>query len=187
MDMSLGNLWAPILLSAAFVFIASSIIHMVLKYHAGDYNGFSNEDDVRAAINRGQPAPKQYIIPWCRDMKELGSEAMQTKFRDGPVATVWLRAKGCPPLGVSLAKWFLYSLVVSIFAAYVASRTLHRFTEFGPVFRIAGTTAFLGYTGHAWSDVIWKGKPTSAALKETLDGLIYALLTATAFGWLWPR
>jgi len=30
---SLAALWLPILLAAVFVFIASSIIHMVLPYH----------------------------------------------------------------------------------------------------------------------------------------------------------
>jgi len=25
------------------------------------------------------------------------------------------------------------------------------------------------------------------AIKETIDGLVYGLLTAGVFGWLWPR
>jgi hypothetical protein len=29
--------------------------------------------------------------------------------------------------------------------------------------------------------------PWSIVLKESFDGLIYSLLTAGTFGWLWPR
>ena len=34
---------------------------------------------------------------------------------------------------------------------------------------------------------IWMGKPWSVAWKEVFDGLLYGLVTAGAFGWLWPR
>ena len=36
-------------------------------------------------------------------------------------------------------------------------------------------------------DSIWKGQPWSATLKSVFDGLLYALVTAGVFGWLWPR
>ena len=52
---SLGSLWLPIVLSAVLVFITSSIIHMVLKYHNRDYRKLPNEDAVRAAIRAGNP------------------------------------------------------------------------------------------------------------------------------------
>jgi hypothetical protein len=35
--------------------------------------------------------------------------------------------------------------------------------------------------------VIWKGEPWSMVIKEVIDGLIYGLLTAGVFGWLWPK
>jgi hypothetical protein len=37
------------------------------------------------------------------------------------------------------------------------------------------------------SNSIWKGQPWSMTIKEVIDGLVYALLTAGTFGWLWPR
>jgi len=36
-------------------------------------------------------------------------------------------------------------------------------------------------------NAIWKGQPWSVTLKEIFDGLVYGLLTAGTFGWLWPR
>ncbi len=35
---------------------------MVIKWHAGDYRGFANEDAVRAAIRAGNPAPGRYVV-----------------------------------------------------------------------------------------------------------------------------
>ena len=56
---SLGALWLPIVLSAVLVFVVSSIIHMVLRYHNSDYGRLPNEDAVRAALRAGSPAPRQ--------------------------------------------------------------------------------------------------------------------------------
>ena len=41
---TITELWLPILLSAVFVFIASSIFHMVIPLHKGDYKKLSGED-----------------------------------------------------------------------------------------------------------------------------------------------
>src|SRR5205807_1043149 len=59
--------------------------------------------------------------------------------------------------------------------------------EFGRVFRFAGVTAFVGYTAALWQMSIWYRRAWSTTIKATVDGAIYALLTAGAFGWLWPR
>ena len=42
----LADLWLPILLSAVFVFVASSVLHMVLPIHKGDYKKPPGEDAV---------------------------------------------------------------------------------------------------------------------------------------------
>jgi hypothetical protein len=34
---------------------------------------------------------------------------------------------------------------------------------------------------------VWKQKPWSMTFKHVFDGLVYALLTAGVFGWLWPE
>src|SRR5687768_4833422 len=115
------SLWLPILLSAVVVFIISSLIHMVLKWHAGDYNALSNEDAVRAAIRAGNPAPGRYVVPHCRDMKDMGSEAMLQKYREGPVGHFTLGPSGVPRMGKFLGQWFLWSLIVAAVAAYLAA------------------------------------------------------------------
>jgi hypothetical protein len=55
------------------------------------------------------------------------------------------------------------------------------------VFQIVGTSAFLGYAAALVQQSIWYGRSWSMTIRTMLDGLLYALLTAGLFGWLWPR
>ncbi len=73
---TIGSLWLPILVSAVLVFIVSSILHMVLKYHARDFIKLPNEDAVRAAIRSGNPEPRMYLIPYMADYSELKTPEM---------------------------------------------------------------------------------------------------------------
>lgn len=184
---SLAALWLPILLSSVFVFVASCIIHMAFKWHNPDYKALPNEDEVRNAIRKASPAPGMYVLPHCAEMKEMGSEAMQRKYAEGPVAMLFLKASGSPKIGPSLVQWFIFSIGVSLFAAYVASRTLPPAVHYLQVFRIVGTLSFVAYSAGAFPAAIWMGQPWKAAIKDMVDGLIFALLTAGTFGWLWPR
>jgi len=184
---SLGQLWLPIILSAVIVFVASSILHMALRYHRADYGGLSNEEAVRAAVNAGRPAPGQYSIPYCADPKELGSPEKVQLFTEGPVGILILRPTGPMKMGSFLGTWFIFLLVMSYFTAYVVSRTVPLGAPYLAVFRIAGTVAWMGYAGAEITNAVWRSQPWSVTWKNVLDALIYGLLTAGVFGWLWPR
>ena len=54
------------------------------------------------------------------------------------------------------------------------------------VFRLTGTAAFLGYALTNVTNSIWKGVSWGVTAKFLFDGLVYALVTAATFGWLWP-
>lgn len=184
---SLAQLWAPILLSAVFVLAASNVIHMVLKWHASDYQGLRNEDEVRVAVARGTPAPGQYVLPHCPNMKDMGSPEMLRKFEDGPVAFLLVAPNGRPAIGAALAKWYAFAVLVAFSAAYLASRTLPQGAHYLQVFRVVGTVTFLAYGYGSIPMAIWMGKPWRSAAKDLADALIYGLLSAGVFGWLWPR
>lgn len=184
---SLGSLWLPILVSAVLVFIASSIIHMVLKYHNKDYTRLPNEDAVRAAIRSGNPAPAQYVIPYCPDMKDMEKPEVKQKFIDGPVAVMNVMRPGVPVMGKYLMQWFVFILIVSLFIAYVAVHSLPVGAEYLRVFRIVGTTGLLAYGAGIVPSSIWMGKPWTTTWKDLIDALVYGLVTAGTFGWLWPR
>lgn len=183
---ALTQLWLPILLSAVGVFIASSILHMVLKFwHTPDYKGFSNEDEVREAISRGNPAPGMYLLPHCR-MEEMNAPEVQEKFKQGPVGFLILRSSGMPNMGSSLGLWFVFCLLVSLFAGYVGAATLSEGSGAGPVFQVVGTAAFMAYGFASLPAGIWWGQPWKSVAKDVVDGLIYALITGALFAWLWP-
>ena len=181
-----AQLWIPIVLSAVLVFFASSIIHMVLKWHNAEYGKLSNEDAVRSAIRAGSPGPGQYVIPHCQDMKAMQAPEMQRKFVDGPVAMLTLRAPGPPKMGGFLAKWFVYGVVVALIAACLAGGVLPpgQGRQAGV---LTGAITFLVYGGGSVPNAIWMGKPWSAALKELLDAAIYGVVTGATFAWLWPQ
>jgi hypothetical protein len=184
---SLSQLWLPIVLSAVFVFVASSIIHMAVKWHNSDYHGLPNEDEVRAAIRKESPAPGQYILPYCADHKDMGSEAMQAKFNEGPIGFLILRGPECKNMGPMLGQWFGFCAIVAFFCAYIAGHTLAPSTHYLKVFRVVGTAAFMGFGFGSIPMGIWWGQPWRSVAKNLLDGLIYACLVAGTFGWRWPQ
>lgn len=183
----LSSLVVPILLAAVLVFIASSIIHMVLGYHKADLKALPNDTAVQDALRPFNLAPGDYALPMAGSMAELKDPAFLEKMNRGPVIMMTVSAPGMPGMGKNLAQWFAYSILVSLFAAYVASRALGTGASYIDVFRFAGTTAFAGYSLGLLQQSIWWKKNWGATLRSVFDGLVYALLTAGALGWLWPR
>jgi hypothetical protein len=180
-------LWLPILLSSVIVFVASSLIHMVSPWHESDYPKMPNEDKVMEALRPLAIPPGDYMVPRPSSRQALRSPEFLEKVNKGPVMVVTVMPNGMMAMGRSLALWFLYLVVVSLFSAYVAGRALPPGAPFLNVFRFAGTTAFLGYSLALWQMSIWYRRSLSITIKATVDGLIYALLTAATFGWLWPH
>jgi hypothetical protein len=180
-------LWLPILLSAVIVFVASSIIHMALPIHKSDYRKLPNEDKVLDALRSAGVTPgRWYIFPFCTH-KEMKSPEVLEKFKRGPVGSLTIRPSGAPAMGKFLGQWFLYCIVVSILVAYLTGRTRVAGTPYLEVFRVAGCAGFLAYSVALIQDAIWKGEAWAVTFKHVLDGLIYGLLTAGTFGWLWPK
>ena len=183
----LQALWLPILLSGIGVFVLSSVIHMALPWHKNDYPKAPKEDQIMDALRPLSIPPGDYMIPRPSSMKEMSSPEFVKKLDRGPVMQLRMSPNGPMPMGPSLAMWFVYSLVIGLFAAYVASRTLPIGTPYLAVFRIVGTTAFLGYSAALSQMSIWYRRPWAITIKSSIDGLIYALVSAGLFGWLWPR
>ncbi|MBS0591584.1 MAG: hypothetical protein JSR65_13230 [Proteobacteria bacterium] len=184
--MSLMSLWLPIFLSAVFVFVASSVINMALKFwHAPDYRGFSNEDEVAAAIRRGNPAPGVYAMPFCSHAN-FKDPAIQEKFRLGPIAKINLSANGMPNLGKFLGAWFVLCLLVSVACAGLTVHALPPHAGTHAIFHTVGLAALLGYSFGEVTNSIWRMQPWIVSIKYAIDGLVYTLITAATFVWLWP-
>jgi hypothetical protein len=183
---ALSSLWLPILVSAVLVFVASSLIHMVLGYHSSDYGRVPKEDDVMAALRPFNIPPGDYFLPCAGSTAAFKDPAFQDKWSKGPVASMTVMPSGVNFMGSQLAQWFAYAAIVALFAGYVASRTIPAGGDYLMVFRVVGTTAFMGYALGLWQMSIWYKRAVGTTLKSTFDGLVYACLTAGTFGWLWP-
>ena len=184
---SLMALWVPIVLSAVIVFFASSLMHTVLKYHQAEIRKLNNEDKVMATLRDAGVQRGVYVFPFCMGGKEMKSPEMIEKYKQGPVGFLTVYPSGPPALGKFLGLWFGYCLIISFFVAYLAAHTVATGANYRHVFRVVGTVAFMAYGLSQLSNGIWKGQPWSGVMKEVVDGLVYGLLTAGTFGWLWPR
>ena len=181
------SLWLPILLSSVIVFLVSSLIHMASTWHKGDYRKLPNEDRVMDALRPLAIPPGDYMMPRPSSAQDMRSPEFVEKMKKGPVMILTVVPNGPTAMGKKLILWFLYSALVGFFAAYVAGRALPVGTEYIRVFRFIGATAFIGSSVALWQMSIWYHRAWSTTFKATVDGLIYALLTAGTFGWLWPR
>lgn len=183
----LAALWLPILLAAVFCFIASSVIHMTPLWHKNDFPPLPDEEAARAANGPLDVPPGDYMLPRCKSMKEYGSPEFRKKLEEGPNWIITVLPKGAHGMASSLFWWFVFLLVVAFFSAYVSSHALPVGAHYTEVFRYVGATAFMGFAlGHI-PQSIWYRRQWSTTIKHVFDGLIYALLTAGTFGWLWPK
>ena len=184
---SIVSLWLPILLSAALVFVVSSIIHMVLPFHRTDLRRIPREDELLDALRRLDLPAGDYAAPHAGSMADMKDPAFLEKMKRGPIALLTVAPARSTSMGASLALWFLYSVIVGVFAAYITGRALSHGADYLTVFRLAGATAFIGYSLALLQNSIWYRRNWGTTLKSMLDGLIYGLLSAGVFGWLWPR
>lgn len=182
----LFSLWLPIIASAVLVFLASWVIHMFLGYHKTDFDPLPGEEAALDTLRGLNLAEGDYHFPHCSGPKEMASEAFIQKMKDGPVGLLTVMKSGAPSMGKELAQWFIYCVLVSIIAAYISSQTLAAGEHYLKVFQITGCTAFTGYSLALLQNAIWYKRKWSSTLKNMLDGLIYGILTAGVFGWLWP-
>ena len=183
---SVLSLWLPILLSAILVFIVSSIIHMMLPYHRKDFGKLPAEDDVMDALRKFDIPPGDYVMPCAGSPKDMGTPEFTEKAKKGPVAFITMLPSGTFDMTPALVQWFFYSILMGIFAGYVAGLALGPGAEYREVFRLTSTVAFAGYSLALLQGSIWYKHGWGFTLKTMFDGLVYAVLTAGAFGWLWP-
>ena len=183
----LTALWLPILVSSVIVFILSSLIHTVLPWHKGDYPKLPDEERARSALRPLAIPPGDYMIPRPSSMQDMKSAEFAEKMTQGPVVIMTVAPNGVMSMTKNMVNWFLYTLVVGIIVAYAAGLALPEGSGYRGVFRVVGVTAFACYSMALAQMSIWYHRGWRLTLVSMFDGLIYALMTAGTFGWLWPR
>lgn len=187
---SLGALWMPIVLSAVLVFIGSSLVWTVLKWHNGDWQRVGGEADLQEALRKAGVTTGQYMFPHMDPAapdKAAAKKSWMERYAKGPVGVILTGTPGTLTMGKMMGQVGIYYLVVSFFVGYVASHALAQGAPYLKVFQIVGATSFLAYAGGSFMDSIWFYKSWRATWLNVVDSLIYCGLTAGAFGWLWPR
>ena len=125
-------------------------------------------------------------FPYCTH-QNMKSPAMTEKYKQGPVGFLNILPSGPPAMPKFLIQWFLYCLLIGFFVAYLTAHTLASGVQL---------PRRLSCRRHCCLPRLWTGKHHQrhlegtnvvATVKEIIDGLVYALLTAGTFGWLWPR
>ena len=186
MPVSVTALLIPTVASAVLVFIVSALIHMLTPWHAGDFSTLPNEEAVLAALRPFSLTPGSYVAPRPSSMKEMGSPEFQAKIKLGPSIMLHVMP-GNTGMGAQLALWFVYQLFVALFAGFVTGKALQTAADPRVVFKFVAAIAFAANSIGLWQMSIWYRRSWGTTLRATIDGLLYAGVTAGTFGWLWPR
>ncbi len=180
------GLWLAILVSAVGVFIVSSILHMAIQVHKNDFKKIPGEESVLAEMRKHNIQPGAYMFPAAESMKDMGNPEMIEKYNLGPVGNMNILPNGMLNMGKSLLQWFLFSILISVFVAYLAVMGLNNATACMDVFRFTSAAAILGYAIAGIPESIWKGVGWGITMKFLFDGVVYGLITGSIFAWLWP-
>jgi hypothetical protein len=185
---ALTSLWLPIVLSAVATFMAGFVLWVVLPHHKSDWSPLPDEDAAMASLRAQNPGPGMYHMPHAgHDNNPQANPEWVAKVEAGPSAFVVVMPKAqMLSMGPTLGKNFAYLILMAVLVAYVGAAALPTGTEYLKVFQVTGAAALLGHSMGAFPKAIFWGWSRSAAAKEFLDGVVYALVTAGVFGWLWP-
>jgi hypothetical protein len=185
---TIGAQWLPVLVSAVAVFFVSFVLHMLLPWHKSDFRALPNEEQAMQALRALSIPPGDYMVPRPSSPAGMRSPEFLELMKRGPVGVMTLWSGGSPSMGRNLAGWFAYAVLVSWLSGHIAHVALHdRPPDSGLIVHTVGLSAFLGYSGALWQQSIWYKRSWVTSLKSTIDGGIYAAITACIFCWLWPR
>ena len=180
------DLWMPILVSGLAVFVVSALAWTVFPHHKKEFGKLPNEDAVMDSLRAGNLSPGLYTTPHMADHKEGGTPEGKAKFGRGPITFITVAPGGMPAMGPMMAKSLLFNLFVAAMVAYVGWHTMPAGTDYLQVFRVTGSMAFMAYALGTVPASIWFSRPWSSWLLGAFDSMLYALVLAGIFGWLWP-
>ena len=183
---SVTTLWLPILVSTVFVFITSNLVWMVFQLHKNDWKQLPDEEAFRQVMNTQNLETAEYSFPFSSGPEDWKSEAWQSKFNEGPVGFLTLMPKGDMSMGKNMALWITYVAIIEVFIAYLTGLARADGAAFMEVFQVAGAAGVLGFAGAVAPEAIWLGRQWSNVFRTMFDGIVYGLISAATFAWLWP-
>lgn len=189
----LSHLWLPILVSGVAVWFASALAWMAVGHHKKDRDpipgGTAGEQEFMDAVRRMNIQPGNYGFPdFCQHDNLRGKEkmeALKALYDRRPMGI--LRIWGEMNMGTNMLLTFLFYLFTSAVIAYLAWSVMPRGERFGQVFQVVGTAAILAYCFSSFPNDLWFQKKRRAMVMDWIDGIVFGLITAAVFAWLWPK
>ena len=180
------SLWIPVLLSAVLVFVASAILQMVIGHHWNDMRSVPRQQQLLDSLRALSLPVGDYMVPRPASRAAARDPAFMEQLDKGPVARLQVLPGGMN-MGRSLAQWFAYCVLVSVFVACIAVPVLHRGASYPLVFHTAAGIAFGCYALALPQASIWYGRSWRMTVMTIIDGLVYGMLTGGTFGAFWPH
>jgi len=183
-DVSLMDLWLPILIATAAGFFMSFLLWAVSPHHNAEWKKLPNEDAVMSLIRWDNVPADRYMFPHYQHVDLKSSEARE-RFEAGPlgILAVW---PGPPNMPRNMVLTILFYFVSAVFIAYVACNAERMASSFAEVFQLTATVAVMTYAFGSIPNAIWFRKPPRAIITEFLDGVVMGLVTGGIFAVLWP-
>jgi hypothetical protein len=116
----------------------------------------------------------------------MNKPEVQEKFNKGPVAILTVFPNGLPNMGKLMPQQIGFFLLGCVLIAYCATQVLTAGADYMAVFRFVSTVGFLAFGWAVIPMSIWYGHSWSSTAKYLVDALIYGLVVAGSFAWLWP-
>jgi len=185
MDVQILDLWLPIVVATVACFVASSLMWMVLPHHKADIKPLPDEKAYTDAVGSMGLEPGVYMYPNCQSGESMNSESMKQRWEAGPWGMLTI-FPGKPNFPRNLMVNLFECLVVTAITAYLASMAMNVGANTTDVARFTFTSAFLGFVVGGWSGAAFMGTPLRFVLTSAFDTIVYAVLTAAAFAFLWP-
>ena len=167
------SLWLPILLSAVVVFVASSIIHMVLSLPPQRFQEAAGREGVLAALRKSAVPAGDYVFPKPDSMKAMKDPAFLKRWSEGPVGYDDRHEEGRCAVDGKASRLLVSPLCrdLDLRPPTYAGRALQPGAPYLSAFRFASAVAFVGYGLGLWQNTIWYGRSWTTTFKTNIDAL----------------
>lgn len=174
------DLWLPVLIATAAVFILSFLAWAVLPHHKPDMKEHPDADAFAEHIKASNVPPGNYYFPAYGTPKEPGPH-----IKTGPWGNINIYPAG-PNMPRNMIVTIASLFVITVFVGYITGQACQPGEGASRVFQIAMTTAVLCHVFGGTLNGIWFGKRLRFFLTDAIDGLVYSAATGAVFALMWP-
>jgi hypothetical protein len=181
-EMSVFDLWLPILLAGLASHVLSTIAWTVMPHHKPEWNRLPIESELQDLIHKNAVATNQYMFPFAASGAEVQSEEFKQK--QGKCTGMLVLWPTPLNMGKAIGFTLMFFLVSAFVMGYLASIALKPGAPFMRVFQFMTTAALLTHCAAIFPHAFWFRRKVGM---ELLDGVVFAIATGLIFASLWPN